>query len=86
MTRAHIVLKKWIEKNFVMEDIQIEFPDSSSVTITDRIGESMTVTLNLFCDIIEADTGKILAISNLPHDILKVGYALPKTWEELPYK
>nr|CRY96959.1 hypothetical protein [uncultured prokaryote] len=83
MTKAQIILKKWIDKNF--ENVEIEFPTDSSATIKDKKGETMNISLNLYCDILETDSGKILAISDLPHDCITVGNKIPTTWKELPY-
>ena len=39
--------------------------------------------INLYCDIMDKrkDKDKIIAISDLPHDLLKIGYLLPKSWK-----
>ena len=39
--------------------------------------------LNLYCDIMDKrkpEDHKIIAVSNLPHDLLKVGYMLADKW------
>lgn len=85
MTNVQIILKNWIKKNFELEFISVSFPTDGTAMITDKCGETMIITMNLFCDIMDADTKKILAKSNLPHDILKIGYQLPTNWTEIPY-
>jgi len=39
--------------------------------------------INLYCDIMDRrkEKNKIIAISNISHDLLKVGYSLPTSWE-----
>lgn len=51
------------------------------VKVTDRNGESMTFTCNLYGDIMDADTKEILAVSDLPHDLDKIGTKRPTKWE-----
>lgn len=84
MTQAQKILKKWIDKNFV--DVKVEYPTADTATIIDYKGETMTVSINLYGDILEVGTNKILAVSDLPHDLLKIGYQIPKTWTEIPYQ
>lgn len=86
MTRVHKILQKWIEKNFVPTAVKLSYPSDDRVTITDRLGVSMTVTLNIYCDVMEVDTKKLLAVSDLPHDLDKIGNALPTGWTEIPYR
>ena len=86
MTKAQIILKKWIDKNFETGSVKITFPTEDRATITDKNGQKMTITMNLYCDILEYDTKKILAKSNLPHDLEKIGQQLPTDWTEIPYQ
>ena len=39
--------------------------------------------INLYCDIIDKrkEKDKIIAVSDLPHDLLKIGYMLPNDWK-----
>lgn len=39
--------------------------------------------LNLYCDIMDKrkEKDKIIAVSDLPHDLLKIGYMLPNDWK-----
>ncbi|NCC43880.1 MAG: hypothetical protein EOM18_09935 [Clostridia bacterium] len=52
------------------------------VLLTDRTGASMTLTMNLYCDVMDAETRQIYAVSNLPHDLALVGNQLPTKWTE----
>lgn len=38
--------------------------------------------MNLYCDIMDKrkEKDKIIAVSDLPHDLLKIGYLLPSKW------
>ena len=83
MNKQQILLKKWIDKNF--EGIEIEFEDKDSATIIDYKKERMKIRLNEYYDIIEVDTNKKLAISDLDHEKTPENER-PQTWRELPYK
>lgn len=83
MTKAQIILKKWIDENF--KEVHIEFPTADTAKITDKKGEAMTVGLNLYCDILEIPSKKILATSDLPHDVNLVGNKIPQYWTLIPY-
>ena len=42
------------------------------------------LAMNLYCDIMDQrkeEKEKIIAISDLPHDLLKIGYQLPTSWQ-----
>lgn len=84
MTKAHIILRQYIKKNFHEGAVDIEDVGEDMVRLTDCKGESMTLTMNIYCDIMDADTKQIYAKSNLPHDLLTIGTKLPTDWEELP--
>lgn len=84
MTKAQIILKKWIKTQFT-DEVEIEFPTDATATITDKNGESMTISLNLYCDILEVPSKKILATSDLPHDMELVEDKIPQSWTLIPY-
>lgn len=84
MTRAQETIIKYIRQNFIDGSIKINMVDLDKVRITDHNGDRLTLTLNLYCDILDVETGQLYAISNLPHDILSIGTKMPTAWEELP--
>lgn len=87
MTRAQELLMKYIHKNFVEGSIQTEWVSGGTVKVTDKNGESMLLTMNLFGDIMDAETKKIYAEGNVPHNLdilMKNPYQLPTDWMELP--
>lgn len=83
MTTAHIILLKYIDKHFIKGSLSVDYPNNDTIQITDKNGDCMRLTLNLYGDIMDADTRKLLAISDLPHNLDTVGYKLPKDWQEL---
>lgn len=83
MTRAQIILRKYIKKNFADGAVTITDIGDDKVRITDHTGESMTLTMNIYCDIMDADTKKIHAVSDLPHDLRHIGVQLPNDWTEI---
>lgn len=83
MTVAHRVLYKYVKENFAQGYFSIQYIDPDKVRIQDRKGESITLTLNLYCDILDAETNEIYAVSDLPHDLTHVGLKTPGSWKEL---
>jgi hypothetical protein len=69
-----------------MESITIEDIDTDKVRITDRNGETMTLTANEYYDIIDANTHAMYARSDLPHDTTPTEYQLPTDWHELDHR
>lgn len=86
MTNAQNVILKYINTKFEKDILSIKMIDDTTVKITDKNRVTMILTVNIFCDIIEADTKKILAISDLPHGLDKISTnAIPTSWTTAPY-
>ena len=83
MTVEQKTILRYIEKNVLPSSISTVTVGNDKVKVIDSTGESMTLTMNIFCDIIDADTKLICAISDLPHDIYKIGNQLPGDWTEV---
>ena len=86
MTLAQESIMAYIQKNFVPGSVRCVPEGDDCVRVIDRTGESMRLTMNLFGDIMDADTNFKYAISNLPHDIEKIGSRLPSDWTELDHR
>lgn len=82
MTIAQKCIIQYLNTQF--DDVKMTPIGDSEVTVTDYKGDTMTFTINVFCDIVDASTGEIIAKSDLPHDITKVGYQTPKKWVNNP--
>lgn len=82
MTRAQKTIEKYIWKNYEPGGVILSQVGDMSTKITDMTGGSMTFTINLYGDIMDAENGKILAVSNVPHDLDKVGFMLSDDWIE----
>ncbi len=53
------------------------------VEVTDQSGTVKRLTMNLFCDIMDADTQEVVAESDAPHSMDKLArnlYQVPKSW------
>ncbi len=86
MTEAQRMIVKYINENFLKGSVQVELKGSVEVKITDHNGEHMVLTVNLFCDIMDAATKKIIAVSNVPHDLdelIRCPSKLPTSWTNL---
>ena len=52
-------LSKSFDKNVVINDLSVEFPEKGLVTVTGPSGKGKTTLLNIIADIIKADSGSI---------------------------
>lgn len=77
MTNAQKILKKWKEQ--MIPEGKIEFLSPTEARIeTDQ--DEKTVTINIYGDIMDVKTKKIIATSNLPHDCMESGEKIPDSW------
>lgn len=74
MTNAQKSIQKFIEIMWLGKDVKTELIGDSQVEVNDEEGGSVTLTMNIYGDIMDAKTRKILAESDLPHDLMKIGY------------
>lgn len=72
-----------VSKSFVLGSVKTELVGDCKVKVTDGQGASMVLTTNIYGDIMDADTGKIYAVSDLPHDLLQIGTKLPSSWADV---
>lgn len=86
MTKVQESIREYIYKNFHPESVLLFPKGEDQIRIIDKTGASMTLTMNLFGDIMDADTKKIYAISDLPHDVNKIENQLPHSWKEVDRK
>lgn len=83
MTGMQESIREYIYKNFHPDTVVLSMEGEECIKVTDGSGESMTLTMNLFGDIMDADTKSIYAISDLPHDPDKIGNQMPQNWMEV---
>ena len=79
-SRAISILRQYIDQNFLKGSVKIEAIGDTAIKVTDGEGVSRKLTMNIFCDIMDADTKKIYARSNLPHDLVHIGRKPPTEW------
>lgn len=82
MTRAQEAIKRYLQTQFTAVRYTPEGTDR--VRVTDYTGKSMVFSMNIFCDILDARTKQVIAESDLPHDLSKIGTTMPKSWKNLP--
>lgn len=82
-TRAQLLIRKYICMRFYLNNITMKNVDIDKVKVTDSKGQNIVFTMNLYCDIMDADTKKIYAISNIPHDLDNVKSLLPTNWVDV---
>ncbi len=83
MTTAQDVIKKYIYINFHPDGVRLFPVDRDKVKLIDSEGESMVLTMNIFGDIMDAESKQIYAVSDLPHDLEHIGRQLPQSWKEV---
>lgn len=83
MTRAQEVIKKYIYINFHPDSVQLFPVGRDKVKLIDSEGESMVLTMNIYGDIMDAETKQIYAVSDLPHDLERIDRQLPQSWREV---
>lgn len=76
MTRAQNMIIKYINQQFVPGSVTIIPVGESHVKITDKNKESLTFTVNIFGDIIDADTNNVVAKADF--------FFKPESWTNQP--
>lgn len=86
MSRAQELIVAYVKTQWIMSGIKVDLKGDSVVIVTDRKGETLELTCNIYGDIMEVGSKKILAKSDLPHDLDKLNpEAMPKKWTSYPY-
>lgn len=88
MTKAQKWICDYIYTQFMPRSIVISLIGDGDVCITDRQGEQLIFSVNLFGDIMDKETGKIIAVSDVPHDLDELlinPEAEPTSWMSLPF-
>jgi hypothetical protein len=88
-SNAQVQIREYITSRFFLDGIRIEDIGADQVRITDREADTMTLTCNLYGDILEVlpDGGrKLLAESNSEHNLFMIGSnKMPTRWTDKPY-
>lgn len=86
MTQSQEIILAYVKTQWDMAGIQVGLKGDDVVVITDSVGDTLELTTNLYGDIIDVSSRKILAASNLPHDIRKFKQGdMPTSWLTYPY-
>lgn len=86
MTRVQEIILAYAKTQWDMAGIQVGLKGDDVVVVTDSNGDKLELTTNLYGDIIDVSSKKILAASNLPHDIRKFNPEdVPTSWLTYPY-
>ena len=87
MTEAQRMIIKYIDQNFVKGSVRIELKGSTEVKITDYNKDHIILAINLYCDIMDSETNRIIAVSDVTHDldyVMRNPFELPTKWMNLP--
>lgn len=86
MTKSQEIIVAYVKTQWDMAGVQVGLKGYDVVIITDSTGDKLELTTNLYGDIIDVSSRKILAASNLPHDIRKLNPEdRPTSWLTYPY-
>lgn len=86
MTRVQEIIVAYVKTQWDMAGIHVGLKGDDVVVITDSVGDTLELTTNLYGDIMDVSSRKILAASNLPHDIRKLNPEdRPTSWLTYPY-
>lgn len=83
MTRVQEAVMRYIGQSFSGERVTALPVDDDKVMITGGGGRKVMLTTNIYGDIMDADTKAIYAVSNLPHEIDKIGLQMPGEWRSM---
>ena len=88
MTNVQICIREYIYQVFKPSSVNLIPSGEDKIKVINSQGKDMTLTMNIFGDIMDADTKQIYAVSDLPHDMNKIGWdefreRLPHKWEEV---
>ena len=83
MTNVQKSIQKYIDQMCLGENVKTELVGDCQVKVTEN-GGRVTLTMNIYGDIMDVETRKILAESDLPHDLMRIGYGeMPHSWHEV---
>lgn len=83
MTNVQKSIQRYIDQMFIGEDVKTELVGNSQIKVAEE-GGCVTLTMNIYGDIMDVQTRKILAESDLPHDLMRIGYGeMPHSWHEV---
>lgn len=86
MTQSQEIIVAYVKTQWDMTGIKVKCQGDDVVVITDSTGDTLELTTNLYSDIMDVSSRKILAASNLPHDIRKFNPEdKPTSWLTYPY-
>lgn len=86
MTKSQEIIVAYVKTQWDMAGVQVGLKGDDVVIISDFTGDKLELTTNLYGDIIDVSSRKILAASNLPHDIRKFNPEdKPTSWLTYPY-
>ena len=82
-SQAQKSILKYIKTQF--KGVRVRPIGEDRLQVTDSKGGKLNLSLNLYGDILDADTKQVIAKSDLPHsmDELKV-HEMPKSWDNCP--
>lgn len=84
-SNAQLIIRRYVASRFVLDAVRLYDEGQDYVRIVDESGDSMLLTCNIYGDIIEKlpdGQNKIIAESNLEHNLLCLGYRLPTKWRD----
>lgn len=87
MTKAQEWILRYIDTQFVRGSVRTSLEGDYTVRVTDRDGGSLRLTINLYGDIMDADTKEKIAECDVPHNLDRLSHSLtqePRSWTNRP--
>lgn len=84
LTRVQECIVNYLKTQFHEGVVTMTPKGDSSIILIDRTGAEMIFSANIYCDILDGDTGQLIATSDVPHTLDAVGTVLPKSWTNNP--
>lgn len=78
MTIAQADILRYLQIHF--SGCRYELVGNDEVNVIDQTGGIRRFTCNIYSDIMDADTRKIVAVSDVPHNLDKVYTQRPREW------
>ena len=82
-TTAQKDLLKYVKTQFT--GVRVRPVGENGLEVIDGKGDTLTLSMNIYGDVMDADTKQIIAKSDLDHDLDRLPMnARPKAWENCP--
>lgn len=83
MAIAQKIIMRYVYQNYIPGTFHTTVIGKDRIKVTNFHDKDVTLTLNLYADIMDAETEEIYAVSDLPHDLRVIGNRIPESWQKV---